>query len=282
VPRPDKENIMVFGGDNPESYYDEGLTASMKGDVGQAIQFFERAIQLDRSFFSAYHQLGKCYARLGQPGKAIDLLRQVVAVKPRLLPVRVDLAYALLDLGRTEEARQIFSDVVAVKPDNARAQLGMALCAFHAGNWDLAVTLAQQAMSIGGGSFAAFYLLGRASRLAGFMEASAENFHRADALLEKSIETSPDQPEAYYLRGEIHWHAGEITKAFDFYQAADNRARPDEHYVAYGEHFTKMDILAKRGLCLQRMGQPDSARRVGEELLKLDPNHKIGQLLKGG
>jgi len=270
---------MAFGGETAESYYDEGLTASMKGAIPQAIAHFERAIQLDNSFASAYHQLGKCYLRLGNPKKAMAFLEQVVAAKPKQVPARVDLAYALLDLKRTEEARNAFASVTAEKPDNGRAQLGLAYCAFHEGQWDSAATLAQTAVNVGGANFAALFLLGRATRLAGWPDMAVEHFKRADVLLEKSIETSPDQPEGYYLRGELHFVQEEFVKALDNYRAAEDRAEPEQHYAAYGEHFGRIDILAKRGLCLQRLGRVEAAQKAGAQILQIDPENKIGQAL---
>ena len=77
---------MAFGGENAESYYDEGLTASMKGDMARAVQCFEKAVRLDNTFAAAYHQLGKCYLRLGQAQQAIDLLQQLFSGVRRKRP----------------------------------------------------------------------------------------------------------------------------------------------------------------------------------------------------
>jgi tetratricopeptide (TPR) repeat protein len=271
---------MAFGGENAESYYDEGITASMKGDVALALRHFQRAIELDPSMLTAKHQLGKCYLRLGDIRKGAALLQEVCTAQPKQVPARVDLGYALLDLNKVEKARAIFSDVAAFKPDNSRAQLGLAYCAFAEGSWDAAMTLAQTAVNVGGANFAALYLLGRAMRLAGRPDAAAEIFERADGLLEKSIETSPDQPEGYFLRGELHFAHEDFAKALENYRSAEDRAQPGKQYNAYNERFTRLDILAKRGLCLLRLGRREAARELGEQILASDPAHKLGQTLR--
>ena len=69
---------MAFGGESAESYYDEGLTASMKGDMAHAIGYFRKAIQLDRGFLAAQHQLGRALTRIGRNEDAVGLLREVV------------------------------------------------------------------------------------------------------------------------------------------------------------------------------------------------------------
>jgi len=270
---------MAFGGEDAESYYDEGLTASMRGDLRGALTHFERAIQLDNSMATAYHQLGKCYHRLGKPKKAVTFLEQVVSKKPELLPAKIDLAYALLSLNRTDAARTHFLEVTQQRRENNRAVLGLALCSFQEGQWESAVLLAQEAIALGGANFAGYYLLGRAARLADRPEIAIEAHKRADALIEKSIETAPDQPEGYYLRGELHFAQEDYAKALDAYRAAEDRAQPDKHYAAYGEHFSKLDIIARRGLCLRQLGRPDGAHEAGLQILALDATHPMGKLL---
>ncbi|HNR29433.1 MAG TPA: tetratricopeptide repeat protein [Candidatus Hydrogenedentes bacterium] len=270
---------MAFGGESAESYYDEGLTAAMKGDVEQAIALFKQAVQLDSSFLAAFHQLARCYLRTGQSEKAAELLRRVLAINPRLVPPRVDLGFALLELGHAEEARKHFSDAIAIKENDARAHLGLSQCAYDECQWDAATELARAAVNLGGANFAGLFLLGRAARLAGFLEDAAEALTRADALLEKSIESSPEAPEAYYLRGEVCFVKEDYTKALDFFRAAEDRAEPGRRYTSYGETFTRADVLAKRGLCLQHLGRIENARELGEQILLLDPNHRLGAAL---
>lgn len=273
---------MAFGGESADSYYDEGLTASMKGDLRAAIGHFEKAIQLDNSMATAYHQLGKCYHRLGKVKKAVAFLSQVAAKKPDQLPPKIDLGYAYLSLGRTTEAREAFGDVTARKPDNTRALLGLGLCAFQEGQWEAAMAIAQQVVAQSGANFAAYFLLSRAARLAGMVEVAFEAHRKADALIEKTIETTPDSPEGYYLRGELNFAQEDLPRALEAFRAAEDRVHPEKDYLAYGEHFSRLDIIAKRGLCLQRLGREDTAREAGELILKADPGHKIGRLLAYG
>ena len=273
---------MVFGGETAESYYDEGITASMKGEVELAIECFEKAVRLDNGHAGACHQLGKCYLRLGDPDKAAKLLEQVVAAQPKKIPPRVDLGYAYLDRCNYPQAQAIFAEVVALHPGNGRAQLGLAYCAFHQGSFDDAILLAKAAVNAGGANFPALLLLGHAATNVGQGDTAAEALTQADALMEKSIESSPDQPEGYYFRGEIHYVRGDYGKALDLYRAAEDRAKSGKHYSAYGRHFDRLDILAKRGLCLRHMGNQEGAKETGEQILRADPDHEIGQALVKG
>lgn len=270
---------MAFGGDTPESYYDEGLTAAMRGEHEDAIAYFKKAVSLDNTFLAAFHQMAKCHLRLGHAEKAQELLRQVLRVKPGQAPPRVDLGFALLETGHSAEAREHFNQVLGDKPNHARAHLGLAQCSFLEGQWAAAAELARDAIAHGGANFAALLLLGRATRLAGLIEDSVEALHQAGALMEKTIETSPNAPEGHYLRGEVHLAREDHAGALEHFRAAASRAEPGKTYGAYGLHFSQADVLAKQGVCHQRMGQIDVARELGERVLQLDPGHKLGAAL---
>ncbi len=266
---------MAFGGETAESYYDEGITASMKGDLRKAIEHFQRAAELDNTYSAAYHQLGKCYLRLGKPQKAASMLAEVVRARPNQLPPRVDLAYALLDLRKTDEARKLFNEVAAQRPDNTRAQLGLAFCAFYEKQWDAAANLAQAVVAQGKANFTAFFLLGRAAKRASQYDLEIEAFKRADALLEKSIEASPKQPDGYYLRGEIRFFGENYVDALENYRLAQEHAGDQQHFSSFGEHFSPAHILARIGESLEKLDRKEAAAEVAKQLRAVAPKHPL-------
>lgn len=273
---------MAFGGENAESYYDDGLTAAKKGELRKAIECFERAIKLDSSYAVAYHQLGKCYMRMGQAQRAVDILMQVVRKRPNLGPARLDLGIALLAAGNTRGARREFEQLYGLDPSNTRALLGLAQCSFNDGDWATALIQARNALSGGGSNFSALYLAGRAAKLAGDEVTAQECLTSAERVLQKSIEIQPDQPESHFLRGEVCFVRNELASALEHYRAADDRTdgkTPDKVYTAFGENFTQLDIWAKLGLCYQRLGKFDRAHEMGKRILTRDSNHKLGQAL---
>ena len=271
---------MAFGGETADSYYDEGLTASMKGDLAKAVQSFEKAIQLDYTHLAAMHQLGRCYMRIGQGQRAVEMLTRAVAKRPEQVPSRLDLGYALLAVGRTQEARKCFEYAVDMEPNNPRGMIGLAHTCFHEANWIGAMRHAQASLQFGAPNFAALYILGRAAKLAGDIETSLMALNQADAQIQKSVELHPDDPEGYYLRGEIAFVREDFVSALDQFRTAETRAQTKKYYFAYGENFTSLDALAKQALCYQRLGADDRAKAIGVEIVRQDPTHRIGNALK--
>lgn len=262
--------MALFGGDNADSYFDEGVTAAMRGDLTRAIEFFEKTIRADNSYSAAYHQLGRVYHRMGNFQKAATFIAQVVNAKPQQIPPRVDLGYALLGMGQPGKANELFAKVVSDKPGNARALLGMALAAFQQKNLEAAALIIRDATEAVGATFGAFYLLARIGRESGREEWVVEGRNRADKLIEKLIEGSPDQPEGYYLRGLVADVMGDLAKAEEDYQNAVERAEPGRHYAAYEEHFSLADMLGRLA-AVQQQRDAEAARATWERLRALDP-----------
>ncbi len=273
---------MAFGGENAESYYDEGLTAAMKGDTDAALEHFNKALQMDPSLGAAAYQIGRCQLRLGQAQKAVQTLSGVLTRMPRMTAARAELAYAYLLMNHVDGARKLFGEVLDEKPGQPTAILGLGYCAFQQAQWDTAMALADRLMGGSGAErFEALYLSARAAHMLKLRDMAATRLQSADDLLNQIIETSPDQPEGLYLRGQIHFLLGEPVKSLDNFRSAETRTQPDKHYCAYHEHFELLDVLAGQGWCMRQMGNDAGAKEIGRRILEIRPNSKRGRRLAG-
>lgn len=272
---------MAFGGETADSYYDEGVTASMKGDVASAIRHFEKALQLDPYHVASCHQLGRCHQRRGDLRAAIECFYRAIKARPNPIPPRLDLGFALLEGHNEPKAAEVFNDVLRMKPGTARALLGLGTCAFERGEWDLALTFATQALGSGGSNFATLYLQARAAQLVGLFNVAQEAFDQADALLERSIESNPELPEPYYLRGELFFARNNFAVALAAFGEAQSRIAPGAHYYSFGEHFEEADLLERRGMCMLRLDRHADAASFAPQILALRPKSRIAKLLAG-
>jgi len=270
---------MPFGGDDAESFYDEGLTASLRGDLSYAAKCFQRAIELDRTMTAAWHQLARCHLRVGQTDSAATILNRVLQENPQLAAPRVDLGHAMLGLGRHDEARRQFAQVLEADPQNARAKLGLGQLCFNEGDWPGAVAHAQEAVAGGESGYAAWFLLGRAAKLAGSTELSQDALAKAKAVIEKAFESDEHQLEGRFLQGEVAFTQEQFATALEHYRAAQDRADRGKIYAAFNETFTLVDILVKQALCYQRLGKTEFAIQASEHALKIDPNHELAKSL---
>jgi len=262
---------MLFGGETAQSYYEEGLTASMKGDLDKAIRYFQRACELDAGLHNARHQIGRCLLRQGNAEAALPLLRAVSQKLPASTAPVLDTGYALLQLGRIDEARKTFSSLLQVKPDEPRAVMGLAYCAFSKEQWETAVNLVQRSIELGRVQFDTHFLLARAADKAGLLDISTAHYKKAEELMTKSIEATPDQAPGYYLRARVYWALGQLNAALDDMETAHTYMQAGRRYFAYNEIFTSQDILTARESLRNSVGQPRGKEAAVPEIQ--DSNH---------
>jgi tetratricopeptide (TPR) repeat protein len=145
-----------------ERFYSQGVAQLSRDDYGRALQFFERATELDPNYPEAWYQAGFCYGVLGRHQDALKASKQAARLRPEWAEAHVnigassyaigqykeaadsyrqalrledtpDTQYALgLTLGRlnrTEEEILAYRRAITMKPDHANAleRLGMAL-----------------------------------------------------------------------------------------------------------------------------------------------------------
>ena len=269
----------AFGGDNAESYYDEGLTASMKGDLDRAIECFEHAVRMDQKMASAYHQLGKCYSRLGQNEKAIALLTQVVSKRPKLVAARLDLGIALTAQGELAQAKAEFNTVMLTRPNDAKALLGLASVEFSQGNWPAALQYAQTALENSGATYPVMYMIGRCAKLVGDEHHSDRALTKATDIIEKYLESNESKPEGHYLRGELAFIQQDYATALEAYRRAEDRVETGRSYSAYGEHFGLVDTLARQAQCYERIDRLERARELALRIREMAPDHVVCKAL---
>ena len=101
--------------------------------IDRAIALFERAVQLDPKYASAWAALGGAYTLkggfLGMPQlleKAIEPLRRALGLNPRLVNAHVWLGSALAGLGNLDESLASLQKAVEIEPDNADAHQTLA------------------------------------------------------------------------------------------------------------------------------------------------------------
>lgn len=270
---------MLFGGENAESYYDEGLTAAMKGDFEKAVAHFQKATTLDGTLAAAWYQLGRCWLRLGRVPEAVSSLERALTITPKMTLARVELGYAFMKSGLHDRASAAFAAVLDEKPDTPRAALGLGYVAFQQRRWDTALGLAERVAGAGAEPFEAHYLAGRAAHAMKLDQAAANHLYAADAQLDKLIETNPDAPEGYFLRGQIYTLTGEFARALENHTEAERCLEPGRRCRVYNEEFDLVDILAGQGWCHRKMGNPDGARAAAERILELKPGSRRAKWL---
>ena len=93
----------------------------LKGDYKEAIEFLEKAIELNPEFSEAYYNLGISYERLGKHKDAIEMLKKTIELSPDNPNAYYALGYAYYQKKKYKKAIDAFEHTVSIQPNNAFA-----------------------------------------------------------------------------------------------------------------------------------------------------------------
>ena len=100
-----------------DRYYSDAVGAS---------HYFERTLELNPNYVTAYNIYGDVLRDMGNLERMIEVHRKAVELDPLSVFMRTRLASKYMDIGRYEESRALLDQVLAEYPDNdyAREELG--------------------------------------------------------------------------------------------------------------------------------------------------------------
>ena len=264
-----------------EQYLDEGITHAMKGHLEAAAESFQKALELDRGFVAAAHQLGKAYMKMGKTGHAVEILQQVVQRKPYQAGARIDLGYAYLAGGWLEEAKNAFMNGLAIESGSIKALNGLALVYFKMEDWEQVIRHARAFRQINADNFGGLFFEGIAASRLHLIAETDEALTRADEVLQEYIAMQPFQPEGHVLRGDVHSYRGSHIKALESYTEAARLAElgMGNVYSAFGIVFTGVEIFERLARTLARVERTREAMETARRILDVDPDNGIAKAL---
>jgi len=106
-----------------ERYYHLGRIRESQGSYEEAIEAYERALQLDSTHRPTLFRLAYLYDLRGEENLAIDYYKQCVQQPPIHEGALINLGVLYEDIGRYDEAIECFRRVLQSKPNHQRARL---------------------------------------------------------------------------------------------------------------------------------------------------------------
>jgi DNA-directed RNA polymerase subunit alpha len=108
---------------SPEYQYHRGLVRESQGEYDEALEAYERALQLEPTHRGTLFRLAYLYDLRGEESLAIDYYKQCVQGPPVHEGALMNLGVLYEDAGRYEEAIDCFGRVLKANPANQRARL---------------------------------------------------------------------------------------------------------------------------------------------------------------
>ena len=118
------ERALEIWPDYPEALNNLGNLLVKEKRFGEAIKYFQEAVEIEPDYAKGYNNLGTA---LGQDGRANEALLQflkAVQIDPDYIEARYNLAMSYLIQDRASEAVVEFQEILRRKPDFAPARAG--------------------------------------------------------------------------------------------------------------------------------------------------------------
>ena len=270
IPRTDAERLaraLPFRGVSTtfefgRNYLSLGSIFFQRGYMESAEEFFQSALQDDPSSAEAFYGVGSVYLKQEKNRQAQECFERAAKLKPSY-PETAPNAWNNLGLlaareGDTAKAVGYFETALQLNPDHFVALENLGSAYRQQKRWEEARKILERALAIKPADPEANYSLG-------MVYAQSDDTVRAYEYLQKALQGRPTYPEALNNLGVLYLRT----------------RRRDEAVAAFEKCIRVAPAFDQSYLNLARVyaieGDPEKARTVLLELLKLHPDHVQGR-----
>ena len=231
-----------------------GAALAAEGRFDEAIENYRKAIQISPNYADALNNLGMALAARGQFDDAIENYRKAIQISPNYADALDNLGAALTVKGRFDEALGYYRQALAIDPNLAGAQNNLGILLAKQGQITEAIEHYQKAIELNPARAEFYNNLGNLLATQGRPAEAIRQF-------QKALAVEPDYTKAHYNLANIFFVQGRWDEAIKHYQQA-LKQMPDSVHAHY-----------QLGLALQSRGRFAEAVAQLQKVLELDPKH---------
>jgi tetratricopeptide (TPR) repeat protein len=208
---------------NSVAHNNIGYVLYQKGDIEDAINQYNQALEINPNYAQAHFNLGVVFLKRGEVDDAIAEYNQALQIMPDYLEAHFDLGAALVLKGNLPEAIAQYRKVLKIKPDYAEACYNLGRVLLLNGDWDEAMVCLDKTAAGSPASPARWFDLGNE-----FIQ--ERDWQCAVVCYRQAIKINPRLTDAYANLGVALSQKGETKNAMDAWQNALD-INPDQIYV---------------------------------------------------
>ena len=208
---------------NSKARFNCANALKMEGRFDEAVNSYERALEIQPSHLEAHTNLGLTLWRLGKLQEAVSHLQQALVIKPDFAEGRYNLASAYLQMGRTDDARIEYEQATRLRPDFPQAQYAVGRILAAGGQFEEAIERFKLAIR-----YRPDYP--EAQRDLGITLMKLGKFEEAVPPLQSTLRLKADDPETQYAVAALLARQGREDEAIEHLQAALRLAPNSDRY----------------------------------------------------
>lgn len=182
-----------------------------EGHIKEAIEHYQKAIQIDPSFPETPNNLGVALAAEGRFDEAIENYHKAIQIAPNFAYALNNLGIALADKGQFDEAIENYRKAIRISPNYAEALDNLGVVLGTQGRPAEAVEQFQKALEIAPDNAKVHYNLANMLTAQGRFDEAIKHYQMA-------LEQMPDFTHAHYQLGLLLQNRGEFAAAVTQFQ----------------------------------------------------------------
>jgi tetratricopeptide (TPR) repeat protein len=247
------DRALEIKSDKHEVWSNRGICLGELGRYEEAIESYDRAISFEHDLHEAWSNRGFALGNLGRYEEAIESYDRAISFEHDLHEAWSNRGVALGNLGRYEEAIESYDRAISFKPDKHEAWGGRGNSLGNLGRYEEAIESYDRAISFKPDKHEAWSNRGVALGNLGRYEEAIESYDRA-------ISFKPDKHEAWSNRGVALGNLGRYEEAIESYDRAIS-FKPDKHEAWYN-----------RGVSLGNLGRYEEAIESYDRAISFKPD----------
>lgn len=191
-----------------------GLALQGQGKSQEAVESYDRAIQLSPDYAVAYFNRGIALQKLGQLYKAVESYDKAIQLKSDYAAAYCNRGNALKDYGLPEMAVESYEKAIQIKPDNAEAYSNRGTALQEMGQLDKAVESHEKAIQLKPDNAAMQY-----NRYALLLD--PDDLMPAIMCMERAVEIDPSNVNHRFILGMLWDYYGDTQKATNHFDMVE-------------------------------------------------------------
>jgi tetratricopeptide (TPR) repeat protein len=237
-------------------WFSKGVSLGVLGKNDEAITYFDKALEINPNYALAWSEKGLSLGVLGKNDEAISCYDKALKINPNYAKVWNDKGAILSDLGKHEEAIECYNKSLEINPNEAMPWRNKAISLNILGKHEEAIECCNRALEINPHDAITLYNKGYALEDMGKHEEAIECYN-------KSLEINPDDATTWSEKGLSLHKLGKHEEAIECYNRA-LEINPN-YAMAWSE----------KGICLGYLARHEEAIECFDKSLQLNPNEAM-------
>jgi len=246
-------------GESTEARFEEAREFFMKGNYKQAIDAYNKVLEMLPQSARVRVGLARCHRSLEQLDKAEALLKEAVRVNDMYVHAFHELGLVYLQQERIDEAMAAFDAAIRISPSNPVRYETLGDILMRRKRWEDAERYLMAAVKLELVYPELYAQLGKSLF-------AQKKLDKAARFIAKALAAEPDNTSFLNSMGICMKEAGKLEEAIGYYNQA-LKFRPQD-----------VKILFNKALCLLQTGELERTRKTLLQILKVEPTYEKARL----